>query len=445
MERAQGLAAFLPPPRPAKPGHDARAPHELNALECRGSASSAAPCSPSLTAALPTRGPARRTVEALDVRAKLAHSPVSPPFTGPMSPHLGASPCLAAKKVSRSSDVSLAAPAVLRETETSAAASSASVLLAPPKPMSQDFQGANLLAQVANDELEHLRAEEQSLRSLWQQLQATPRGEDPTGQNVRRVEAPGQGSCRLEAFRQEAAADELHLAEQELHRLTRQAECQELRQRREAEEWRQAYCQARDAASKARRAEAESAAELRQLEQHVVSLREASDQARADLEDARASCWATEARVAAETRSLQEELQEARQAAAGWLPADFWTTSEPFDAAAAQARESQLRTELAELFEREARARSLLERLRDLRSDAELHLPVMEVERNQEKVHAIDPTEEHQILRSTPSAQSSGSCEQPHEEHAPEQSSAQQRLRLLQERAAKLHVIKEHL
>ena len=28
----------------------------------------------------------------------------------------------------------------------------------------------------------------------------------------------------------------------------------------------------------------------------------------------------------------------------GWLPPDFWTTSEPFDAAAAQARESHLRT-----------------------------------------------------------------------------------------------------
>jgi len=173
--------------------------------------------------------------------------------------------------------------------------------------MFQDSLGANLLAQAAYDELEHLRAEEQSLRRLWQQLQAPPQGEDPTGQSVR----------QSEAFQREPAADELHLAEQELRRLTRQAECQELRQRREAEEWRQAYCQARDAASKARRAEAESQEELRQLEQHVVSLREASDQARADLEDARASCRATEARVAAETRSLQEELKEARQAAAG--------------------------------------------------------------------------------------------------------------------------------
>eukprot|EP00439_Symbiodinium_sp_Y106_P081268 s24_g20.t1 len=430
MEKGQGLAAFLPPPRPAKPRDEVRAPHELSAFECHGSTSSAAPRSPSLTAAPPTRSPARRTVEALDVGAKLVHSPVLAPFAGPVSQHWGASPCLAAKNVSRTSDVSLAAPVLHDETETAT-----SVLLATPAAMFQDSLGANLLAQAAYDELEHLRAEEQSLRRLWQQLQAPPQGEDPTGQSVR----------QSEAFQREPAADELHLAEQELRRLTRQAECQELRQRHEAEEWRQAYCQARDAASKARRAEAESQEELRQLEQHVVSLREASDQARADLEDARASCRATEARVAAETRSLQEELKEARQAAAGWLPPDFWTTSEPFDAAAAQARESHLRTELAELFEREAVARSLLERLRDLRSDAELRLPAMARERNQEKVPAIDPAEELQILRSTPSAQSSGSCEQPHEEHAPEQSSAQQRLRLLQERAAKLHVIKEHL
>ncbi|CAE7235136.1 Arsb [Symbiodinium sp. CCMP2592] len=412
MEKGQGLAAFLPPPRPAKPRHEVRAPHELSAFECResygepcrGSTSSAAPRSPSPTAALPTKSPARRTVEALDVGAKLVHSPVSAPFAGPMSQHWGASPCLAAKNVSRTSDVSLAAPVLHDGTETAT-----SVLLATPAAMLQDSPGANLLAQAANDELEHLRAEEQSLRRLWQQLQAPPQGEDPTGQSVR----------QSEAFQREPAADELQRAEQELRRLTRQAECQELRQRREAEE-------------------------------------QLSSKARADLEDARASCRATEARVAAETRSLQEELKEARQAAAGWLPPDFWTTSEPFDAAAAQARESQLRTELAELFEREAVARSLLERLRDLRSDAELRLPAMELERNQEKVRemsmdkgfivpAIDPTEELQILRSTPSAQSSGSCEQPHEEHASEQSSAQQRLRLLQERAAKLHVIKEHL
>ncbi|CAE7736384.1 Arsb, partial [Symbiodinium pilosum] len=49
------------------------------------------------------------------------------------------------------------------------------------------------------------------------------------------------------------------------------------------------------------------------------------------------------------------------------------------------------------------------------------------------------------VLRSTPSVQSSGSCEQAAEECVPERISARQRLRLLQERAAKLHTIKEHL
>ena len=82
------------------------------------------------------------------------------------------------------------------------------------------------------------------------------------------------------------------------------------------------------------------------------------------------------------------------------------------------------------------------------------------------EAQATDVAEDSQVLRSTPSVQSSpsascgktssqavdagfalqgGSYDQPAEENPLERSAERQRLRSLQERAAKLHAIKDHL
>ncbi|CAE7260080.1 Arsb [Symbiodinium natans] len=499
MATSQGLAAFLPPPRPSR-CREARLLHEP-ARESSGPTSSVAPCSPALAASLsetwstasadaPDVTDARAT-PARTLAPSAAPSPAPSPAPCPVpSRRLPASPCLAAKNISLSpSEPFVAIPTSWDETEITTTQHA--------QPFEEPLAGT-LLAEVAQDELDQLRAEERGLRRLWLQLQAPSQGQ--RGGSRRQAEESSAPTLPAEAAGTEDVP-ELQLAEQELLRLSRQAECQELCQRREAEEWRQAYCEARDAASKARRAEAESQAELQQLEKVVGSLREDLDKARADLEDARAACRATEVRVGAETRRLKEEVAEARQAAAGWLPAEPWfsETSDSFDAASAQERESCLRTELAELFDREARARSLLERLRDLRSDAALRLQerplaalaaakendifedacplftkafllrFLVVKRQESEKGTVrnrfSMVHEHPVSAKQPlgssetnrprsvSARGSsfasdlqgGSCEQATEEYAPEANSSRQRLRLLQERAAKLHAIKEHL
>eukprot|EP00435_Cladocopium_sp_Y103_P049610 s2340_g15.t1 len=295
------------------------------------------------------------------------------------------------------------------------------------------------LAEAASDELDRLREEERSLRCLWQSCYS----KQMTGGSAR-----GALNGRAAEMPTAKVVDEAKTAEQEeLANLFKQAEQNELQHHRAAEEWRQVYREVKDVLKEKQLEAEESQAVIDELQAEVSSLRSALKIASAELEDASAAYRATDARVTSERVVLAEELAEAKLAAEG---------ARMEQVEAEEQRQDELRKELSECLQREALGQALLERLRQLRNDAETQrrhrdelLPTAPAKVDaacqssvaEEKL-ASDPSYQSQTVSGL--EPSTSKCMPPTVPATPHMPSPDQRQWLLS-RVQKLHAVKDQL